>query len=165
MPAVSFTVDATRLDAHLQAIGPAVEQALLEALKPIASTMAGEARSAAEAHIHLFGKYAGQYLASIYGGVSSKDGQLGKIVGGFVRSGWFTAPWLEHGVEDTGAHDILPKAADVLAFDGDAGKVFARVVHHPGAKIPPYPAIEPTLAAHESEIRDAMTEAVRKAAE
>jgi hypothetical protein len=162
MPAVSFTVDTARIDAHLDRIGPDLEQALLQALKPLSSSMADEARSAAASHIRFLGKKPGQYLASIYGDAFAKEGELGRVVGGFVRSGSPLAHLLEHGAH-TPPHEILPSAADVLAFDGSAGEVFARAVNHPGATIPAYPAIEPVLAARQSEVESVITEAVRDA--
>jgi hypothetical protein len=162
MPAVWFTVDTSRIDAHLETIGPDLERALLKALKPLAASMADEARSAAASHIRFLGKKPGQYLASIYGDVFAHEGQLGRVVGGFVRSASPLAHLLEHGAT-TPAHDILPSAADVLAFEGDAGEIFARAVHHPGATIPAYPAIEPVLAARRSDVEDVMTAAVRSA--
>ena len=86
MPAFSFTVDTSRIDAHLEAIGPDVEKALLRALKPLASSMADEARSAASAHIRFLGKKPGQYLASIYGDMFARTAARAAWFGGFVRS-------------------------------------------------------------------------------
>jgi hypothetical protein len=164
MPVVSFSVDTGRIDAHLETIGPDLEQALLAALRPLAASMADEARSAAASHIRFLGKKPGQYLASIYGDVFSRTGGAGRVVGGFVRSGSPLAHLLEHGAT-TPAHEILPSAADVLAFQGDAGEVFARAVQHPGATIPAYPAIEPTLDSRESDVRAVIEDTVRKASQ
>jgi hypothetical protein len=162
MPAVSFTVDTGRIDAHLEAIGPDVEAALLGALKPLASSIADEARSAAASHIRFLGKKPGQYLASIYGDTFARDGGQGRIVGGFVRSGSPLAHLLEHGAH-TPPHEILPSAAEVLAFNGDAGEVFAKAVHHPGATIPAYPAIEPVLSSRQGDVEAVIERAVKDA--
>lgn len=162
MPTVTFTVDASRIDAHLAKIGPDVEEALLKALRPLAKSMAEEARSAAAQHIRFLGKKPGQYLASIYGDTFAREGQLGRVVGGFVRSGSPLAHLLEHGAT-TPAHEILPSSASVLAFQGDAGQVFARAVHDPGAQIPAYPAIDPVLASRRSDVEDTIRRAVEEA--
>lgn len=152
MPAVSFTVDATAISAHLASIDADVEAALIEALKPLASSLAGEARSAAEAHIRFLGKKPGQYLASIYGGTFAKQGQLGRIVGMFVRSGNPLAHLLEHGTTDR-YRKTFRSAREVLdeLRTGYTGAM------------PPYPAIEPLLAAHAGEIQDTMADAIKKA--
>ena len=52
----------------------------------------------------------------------------------------------------------------VLAFDGSAGKVFARLVHHPGATIPPYPAIHPAFEALSGDIKATLAQAAHEAA-
>ena len=57
-----------------------------------------------------------------------------------------------------------PSAAQVLAFAGDAGEVFAKIVHFPGATMPPYPAIEPAFAAAEGELRGLIERTVKQAA-
>jgi hypothetical protein len=112
------------------------------------------------AHIHTSGKKPGLYLASIYGGVADKAHR----VSGYVRSSSPLAHLLEYGVADTGAHDILPKAAQALRFMGDAGAVFARLIHHPGATIPAYPAFGPALEARKDEVERTLTQAVADAA-
>lgn len=149
-----------RIVAQIDRMGPDVKAALEDALRPLAASMAADAQARARAHIRFNGKKPGQYLASIVGGVSVKDAR----VLGYVRSGDPLAHIMEGGAQ-TPAHDILPSAADVLAFDGDAGAVFARVVHHPGAIIPPYPAIAPAFAARADEVRATIEKAVRTAAQ
>lgn len=159
MPEISFSVDDTRLTARLDRIAPEVRDALARALKPAAEAVAEEARALAAAHIRYLGRKPGQYLASIYGGLFDK----GDRIGGFVRSSDPLAHLLEGGAS-LPAHDILPSAAEVLAFAGDAGTVFAKVVHFPGATMPPYPAIEPAFSAAEGELRGLIERTVKEAA-
>jgi hypothetical protein len=156
---IEFTIDDARLTARLDKIAPDVRAALKAALAPAAESLAGEARALAAAHIRYLGKKPGQYLASIYGGLFDK----GDRIGGFVRSGDPLAHLLEDGAS-LPARDIFPSAARVLAFDGDAGQVFARVVHFPGATVPPYPAIAPAFESAEGALRDLIERTVRQAA-
>lgn len=158
MPSLSVSIDTRRLDAHLETIGDDVRQALLSALKPVAQAEAQKARDIAAAHIRFLGKYPGQYLASIYGGTFDQPGR----VGGFVRSGNFLAGILESGAT-TPPHEILPTAGDVLAFDGSAGQVFAKAVHHPGATIPANPALTPAFDQDKDSIEDLIVSTVKRA--
>ena len=155
---IELKIDESRLVARLDKIGPDVHQALVQALNPLAQAVAAQARGLAAAHIRYLGKKPGAYLASIYGGVSEKPGS----VVGFVRSGNPLAHLLEGGATIP-AHDIFAKAGDVLAFEGDAGMVYAKIVHSPGAIVPPYPAIEPAFTAARSEIERTVTDAVEGA--
>lgn len=158
MPVVNIKVDTSRLDVHLDKLGNDVREALLAALRPVANTEAQKARDIAAAHIRYLGQYPGQYLASIYGGTFSRDG----AVGGFVRSGNFLAGILESGATIP-EHEILPKAGDVLAFDGDAGQVFAKAVHFPGATIPAYPALGPAFDQDKDSIEELIVSTVKRA--
>ena len=58
----------------------------------------------------------------------------------------------------------MPKTADVLAFEGDAGMVFRRHVHRDAMHVPAYPAIAPAFQADEATIRETIERAVREAA-
>ncbi len=154
-----FSIDDRRAFVRLEAISPATAGALAEAVGELVGPILADAKSRAAAHIHTQGKNPGAYLDSIYGGVSERPG---KVIG-FVRSDSPLAHLLEDGAHIP-AHDILPKsAADVLAFNGDAGTVFARVVHSPGANVPAYPAIYPSLDAAQSDIESKLEGAVRDA--
>jgi hypothetical protein len=155
---IRMRVDETKLIARLDKMLPDVHEALRQAVGPLAQEIAADARDQAQAHIRYVGTRPGQYLASIYGGTYDK----GNRIGGFVRSGDPLAHLLEHGAEIP-AHEILPTVADVLAFEGDAGMIYAKVVHYPGASVPPYPAIEPAFQAAQGKIEDALTRAVKGA--
>lgn len=54
----------------------------------------------------------------------------------------------------TPPHDIYPKKAQVLAFAMGGKTVFAKVVHHPGSKMPERSFLRSSLGDMESEIRD-----------
>ncbi len=158
MPELRLRVDTTRFVARLDKITPDIREALRRALGPLAREISADARDRAEAHIRYVGKKPGQYLASIYGGTFDQ----GERLGGYVRSGDPLAHILEHGAS-VPAHEILPSTADVLAFDGGAGTLFAKSVNSPGATIPPYPAIEPAFTAAKGQIEAELTRAVKGA--
>ena len=156
MPSLNVKVDDDRAMARIENVAPNARRALAESLRDLADAIAGDARGRASAHIRYLGaKAPGSYVASIQGGVSEKDR---KIVG-YVRSGHPLAHLMELGA---GPHDILPKAAQVLAFAGPAGVVFARHVHSPGMR--PFPAILPAFEAARDEIGAALQAAVADAA-
>jgi hypothetical protein len=153
MPSLNVSVDDDRAMARLEKVGPDARAALTESLKDLAETIAGDARERAQTHIRYLGlKAPGSYVESIVGGVSEKD----RRIVGFVRSGHPLAHLMELGVQ---AHDIFPKAADVLAFEGPAGMVFARHVHDPGMH--PYPAILPAFEAESDDIEGVLEAAVK----
>lgn len=153
---IDLKIDTTRITARLEAMGPNVHQALVRALDPLAQSIAGTARDNASAHIRFLGKNPGKYLSSIYGGVSDKD----KRVTGYVRSGNPLAHLLESGFTIS---DIVIDPGDIMTFEGDAGQVFARVVHRHETQVKPYPALTPAFEAHAGEIEGALTGAVKEA--
>ena len=142
-------------------IGPNARTALLRVLRPLAQEIGDDVRGRAAAHIHTVGTKPGIYLASIQQGVYDKGSRR---IGAFVRSGSPLAHLLEHGAKPP-AHAIVAKTGDALMFTGSAGEVFRRAVQHPGAIIPSYPAFEPALEEHRTEIIDALTAAVKQAAQ
>ena len=62
------------------------------------------------------------------------------------------------------AHEILPSAAEVDAFAGDAGTVFAKVVHSPARRCRAYPAIGPAFSAARARCRGLIERTVKEAA-
>jgi len=151
--------DTGKLAAQLETLGPDVRAALEEKLKPIASRMTSDAQARAQAHIRFLGAKPGAYVASIKGGVASKESR----VVGWVRSGHPLAHIMEDGAQ-TPPHEIAASIAKMLHFEGSAGEVFAKLVHHPGASIPAYPAIYPAFAALADEARTAIEAAVKQKA-
>jgi hypothetical protein len=159
MSSAMIIEDDGKIVAHLETLGPNLRQALEEKLKPLAARIADDAQSRAQAHIRFLGAKPGAYVASIKGGVASRD----KRVVGWVRSGHPLAHILEYGAK-TLPHQIKATVAKLLHFEGDAGEVFARMVNHPGADIPAYPAINPAFEDAAEEARATIEMAVKKAA-
>jgi len=62
----------------------------------------------------------------------------------------------------TKPHDILPKNAKALHFYIGGKEVFAKVVHHPGSKMPERSYIRSSLADLKQEIISGMKDAVTK---
>jgi len=141
-------------------ISASARQAIDRVTRSITPAIYQDVLGRALEHIHTQGPKPGLYAASIQFGYYDKDRRLG----GFVRSGSPLAHLLEHGAKPP-AHAIVAKAGDALMFTGSAGEVFRRAVQHPGAVIPPYPAFEPALEEHRTEIIDALTAAIKQAAQ
>ena len=160
MPVANMVIDGdTQIAAQLEKLGAGLRQALEEKLKPLAAHIASDAQDRAAAHIRFLGAKPGAYVASIKGGVASKDAR----VVGWVRSAHPLAHILEYGAH-TPPHEIKASVAKMLHFTGSAGEVFARIVHNPGADIPAYPAITPAFAAAADDVRAAINAAVKEKA-
>ncbi len=138
MPQITFATSDRKAMARLDALLPDVRTALADALGPLAQEMTDDARNRALAHIRYEGKKPGAYLASIMGGTFEK----GTVVGGYVRSGNPLAHLLEYGAT-LPEHEIYAKKGGLLV--SSAGEIFGRHVHFPGAPLPAYPAITPSL--------------------
>ncbi|MHA6764682.1 HK97-gp10 family putative phage morphogenesis protein [Streptacidiphilus sp. PAMC 29251] len=73
----------------------------------------------------------------------------------------FTAnvPYAGFVLSGTAPHDIRPRNAQALRWDGPGGPMFARVVHHPGTRPDPFPerAIRPLEAVIQAAMRSAIT--------
>jgi phage gpG-like protein len=65
----------------------------------------------------------------------------------------------------TPAHDIIPNKADALAFMMGGKMVFARVVHHPGSKIPERSFLRSSLADQAAEITEGLKQAAIRGAQ
>lgn len=66
----------------------------------------------------------------------------------------------------TSAHEIFPSKASVLAFAaGDGHEVFARIVRHPGSRIPARSYLQSSLDEMEPRIQRGLTDAVEQALE
>lgn len=73
----------------------------------------------------------GETRQSIQGGIFSQPEGGEKSWIGFIRAESVAAAFLEYG---TKPHEIRPKNARSLAFQGPAGLVFAKKVNHPGTQ-------------------------------
>ncbi len=60
----------------------------------------------------------------------------------------------------TAPHDIAPVKAQALAFAGSGGQVFARVVHHPGSRVPQRAYLGSALAALHDDIVGGLKDSV-----
>lgn len=65
----------------------------------------------------------------------------------------------------TPPHDIVPNKAEALAFVMGGKTVFARVVHHPGSKIPERSFLRSSLADQASDITAGLKEAAIRGAQ
>lgn len=142
---INLTIDESRLTARLDKITPDVRAALVQALGPIAQSIAAEARGIAAAHIQFEGVKPGAYLASIYGNVSDKSG---KVIG-FVRSGNPLAHLLEYGTKER-FRKTFKSAKEVL---GELRTGYTGVG-------PELPAIGPAFESARGEIETAISQAL-----
>jgi phage gpG-like protein len=63
----------------------------------------------------------------------------------------------------TPAHDIIPTKANALAFAIGGKQIFAKIVHHPGSKMPERSFLRSSLADQATEIMDGLRSATLKA--
>ena len=130
-----FSVSVEGLDsvqARLDAYPAALAESLAEKARALADTLADKVK---------FEKLAGEVLnarsgalsASIAAEIASDGDEISATVGSFGDVKY--AAIQEYGGR-TGAHEILPNKAQVLAFFVDGAMHFARRVEHPGSVIP-----------------------------
>lgn len=156
----TFKYDDHRLVEVLDKVGPNAEKLLEQRLAPLATEIASDARSRAQAHIRFLGaKKPGSYVQSIKGGVAHKKPTR---VTGYVRSGHPLAHLMEEGFTISDMM-IVPKSGAVMAFTGDAATVFARHVHRHQTVVPAYPAIFPAFEAKRNEIMATIESVARDA--
>jgi phage gpG-like protein len=149
-----------RLDA-----APAAVQAALAA-KTRALTDRLQALVQSKLHGEVLNSRTGRLAASIQSEVVDDGGVLvGRV---FVSPDVKYAMIQEYGGV-TPAHDIVPDKAKALAFLVGGAQVFARIVHHPGSRIPERSYMRSSLAdlAGEiaSELKAAAVDAVSQAVE
>jgi hypothetical protein len=153
---LTATVDDSDVIAHIERLVPSMHDALVAYLGNIAREIETDAQARARGHIRFLGaKNQGSYVSSITSGVSDREDR----VTGYVRSGHPLAHLLEFGFTISDM-TIYASAADVMAFDGGAGTVFAKHVHRHATKVQPYPAIHPAFEDHKAEILDALERVV-----
>jgi hypothetical protein len=150
-----------RIVAQIGEIPDAVRKALIDGFTPVAASVRESAKARAAAHIRYLGMNPGVYVDKITSGVTQKP----QRILGYVRSAKPTvhfkgrdvplAVLMEYGATIP-AHEILPSMAHALKFGGDVSAVLRKAVHHPGAKIPAYPAIRPALDEARGAIMDVL---------
>jgi hypothetical protein len=145
-------IDATRAVARLDAIPAAVLARLLPTVESLNAELLSAVQSAWPVRT-------GASAATIHGEVENDGtGVIGSVtVGGGAE---YYARFVEYGA-DIPPHDIMPNVVQALHFMADAGEVYARVVHHPGADIPARDILQGALASRRSEIAASIEAAIQ----
>ena len=130
---LSLSIDgADALSARLDAYPAALANELAEKAQALASALVDKIKNEKLAGDPLRSR-SGALAASIAAEVSSDGDDIVATVGSFGDVKY--AAIQEYGGK-TGAHEILPDKAGVLAFVVDGAMHFARKVEHPGSVIP-----------------------------
>ena len=150
---LSATVDGLEaVQARLDAYPAALASGLTQKASALASALADKVK---------FEKLAGEVLnprsgalsASIAAEVSSDGEDISASVGSFGDVKY--AAIQEYGGR-TGAHEILPDKAQLLAFFADGAIRFARKIEHPGSVIPERSYLRSSLEEMQAEIETAL---------
>jgi len=130
---LTLSVDgADALRARLDAYPAALADALAGKTRELASALADKVKYEKLAG-EVLNSRSGALAASIAAEVSGDGEDIAATVGSFGDVKY--AAIQEYGGK-TGAHEILPSNASVLAFVADGAMHFARKVEHPGSTIP-----------------------------
>ena len=120
---------------------------------------------ALQAHI-VRDKLSGQVLNRVSGKLSrsiqevvTQSGQ--SVIGRVFSAGDVKYAAIHEFGGQTSPHDIYPKKADALAFVMGGKTVFAKVVHHPGSKIPERSFMRSALADMREEIVNGIAQAAK----
>jgi hypothetical protein len=150
-----------RLLQLLDGVAPGVQDKLRERLAAIGAEVAADANMRTAAHIRSWGaKDPGTLATSFRGGLAKAKSE--SRVTGYARSSHPLAHLMEYGftIKDM---MITASAATVMAFAGDAGEVFRRVIHRHATKVPAYPALRPAFDDRRGEVIAAFAEAAKSA--
>lgn len=130
----TISVKSDSVMALLDTISPHVHDALLPAITADANSILGRARALASGDVlqEKTGKYVRSIKMKVY---DSSKRVYAKVYSRDPRAGLF-----EWG-GSTPARDILPNAAQAMAFMGSAGEVFAKIIHRPVVRYAPHPVI------------------------
>lgn len=151
--AVYVDIETSKIEAKLDAIPPAVHDALVIAVTLDAGEVQGAAQSLASGD--LLQVRTGKFVKSIKSGVKqNKNSVTGRVYSRDVRAGLFE--WGGH----TPPHLIEPSSKLALLFDMRGGKVFARRVNFPGGTYTARQIIHTAL----DEFRDTIADDLRTAA-
>ena len=109
----------------------------------VTAALLAKARSLAEQlRLHVVeDKLSGQVLHERTGALKASIQAEVAVDGAVIRTRVFSAGDLKYALiqeygGQTAAHDILPNKAQALAFLVGGRQVFAKIVHHPGSRIP-----------------------------
>jgi len=146
----------------------------LDGLPPaVLAAVAATSASLADQLLELVrGKLSGGVLKSRTGALAASVGVDGPAVeGDSVVTRLFAGADLKYAAIQeyggvTSPHDILPERAKALAFLVGGRQVFARIVHHPGSRIPERSYLRSSLAEMaaqiDSEMKAAVVDAIRQ---
>lgn len=123
-----------------------VEFTMFRAISLLEAEILENLRSRSGLHVR-----SGALLNSIGASKRVFRGEHGDVLGEIGTQGIPYAAAHEFGVI-TRPHDIRPRNAKALAFMFGGNQTFAKVVHHPGSKIPARPYLRPALAATQDKI-------------
>ncbi|HLY78343.1 MAG TPA: hypothetical protein VKQ70_03145 [Caulobacteraceae bacterium] len=152
---------ADELGAALDGLPPVVQAAIAAKSAALADQLLGLVRQ----------KLGGEVLQPRTGALAASIGVKGPdIVDATVVTTVFSAGDLKYAAIQeyggvTGPHEILPSRAKALAFLAGGEQVFARVVHHPGSRIPERSYLRASLAEMAAQIEAEMKAAVIDAAQ
>lgn len=155
---VSFVGDAA-LVARLDALPEKVRVALEKKANALALKL--EARIKAKLSNNVLKVQSGNLRASIHSDVESTSTS---ITGKVASSGDVKYAGIHEFGGRTGAHDILPRKAEALAFVVGGKPTFAKVVHHPGSTMPARSFLRSSLTEMKQEILDGLRQAAKEAA-
>src|SRR6202453_1004868 len=143
------------LQARLDAYPAALASDLADKAHKLASALADKVKYEKLAGDVLFSR-SGALAASIAAEISGDGEDVAATVGSFGDVKY--AAIQEYGGK-TGAHEILPSKASVLAFVADGAMHFARRVEHPGSLIPERSYLRSSLDEMRAEIIAALAAA------
>ena len=141
----TISVKSDSVMALVDTISPHVHDALLPAITRDADAIQSRARGLASGDVlkERTGKYVRSIRSKVY---DSKKRVYAKVYSRDPRAGLF-----EWG-GSTPAREILPNTAQVMAFMGTAGQVFAKAVHRPVVQYAPHPVINRAFDEMKSDI-------------
>lgn len=142
----TISVKSDSVMALLDTISPHVHDALLPAITRDANSILGLARAKASGEVlhEKTGKYVKSIKMKVY---DSKKRVYAKVYSRDPRAALF-----EWG-GSTPAREILPNVAQVMAFMGSSGQVFAKVVHRPVVQYPARPVINAAFDEMKSDVQ------------
>lgn len=114
-------------------------------------------------------KLSGQVLNTVTGRLKRSihhqvsETSTGAIVGSVFSTGDVPYASIHEFGGQTSPHVIVPVKAKALAFMMEGKEVFAKIVHHPGSRIPQRSYLRSSLADMRETIRSEIAQAVREA--
>lgn len=153
----SVSLDDSRLRARLDAMPSAVRAALETKVRVLALKLQGHVVRD-KLHGQVLNQRSGKLARSIQqeAPIAEGDGVYGRV----FSSGDVKYAKIHEFGGTTPAHDIVPKKAEALAFMAGGKQVFAKVVHHPGSKMPERSFLRSSLADMAEEITQGLKSAV-----